>query len=62
MGRERGRFRDEFETEAVALLASSGRRLVEIANELGISPAMLRNRRNAAREGMRARGCLRNRP
>ena len=46
MGRERGHFRDEFKTEAIALLAGSGRRLVEIAGELGISPSMLRNWRN----------------
>ena len=46
MGRERGHFRDEFKTEAIALLAGSGRWLVEIAGELGISPSMLRNWRN----------------
>ena len=46
MGRERGHFRDEFKQEAIALLAGSGRRLVEIAGELGISPSMLRNWRN----------------
>ena len=46
MGRERGQFTDEFKTEAIALLAGSGRRLVEIADELGISPSMLRNWRN----------------
>lgn len=37
---------DEFKKEAVALLASSGRPLVQIAGELGISPSMLRNWRN----------------
>ena len=46
MGRERGHFRDEFKQEAIALLAGSGRRLVQIAGELGISPSMLRNWRN----------------
>ena len=46
MGQERGHFRDEFKTEAIALLAGSGRRLVEITGELGISPSMLRNWRN----------------
>src|SRR3954469_5287211 len=46
MSQERRQFRDEFKTEAVALLAGSGRRLVEIAGELGISPSMLRNWRN----------------
>jgi transposase len=46
MGQERRRFTDEFKTEAVALLSRSGRRLVQIATELGISPSMLRNWRN----------------
>ncbi len=46
MGQERRHFTDEFKTEAVALLASSGRPLVQIASELGISPSMLRNWRN----------------
>src|SRR3954453_10965738 len=43
MGQERRHFRDEFKTEAVALLASSGRPLIQIASELGLSPSMLRN-------------------
>ena len=46
MSQERRRFTDDFKTEAVALLASSGRPLVQIAGELGISPSMLRNWRN----------------
>ena len=46
MGQERRHFTDEFKTEAVALLASSGRPLIQIASELGISPSMLRNWRN----------------
>jgi transposase len=46
MGQERRHFTDEFKTEAIALLASSGRPLVQIAGELGISPSMLRNWRN----------------
>jgi transposase len=46
MGQERRHFTDEFKTEAVALLGSSGRPLVQIASELGISPSMLRNWRN----------------
>lgn len=49
MGQERRQFTDEFKTEAVALLASSGRPLVQIAAELGISPSMLRNWRNRGR-------------
>src|SRR4051794_9739569 len=46
MGQERRHFTDEFKREAVALLASSGRPLVQIAGELGISPSMLRNWRH----------------
>ena len=46
MGQERRHFTDEFKTEAVALLASSGRPLIQIASELGLSPSMLRNWRN----------------
>jgi transposase-like protein len=36
----------EFKREAVALLASSGRPLMQIATELGIAPSILRNWRN----------------
>jgi transposase len=46
MGQERRHFTDEFKTEAIALLASSGRPLVQIAGELGLSPSMLGNWRN----------------
>ena len=46
MGQERRHVTDEFKTEAVALLASSGRPLAQIAGELGLSPSMLRNWRN----------------
>ena len=46
MDQERRHFTDEFKTEAVALLASSGRPLIQIASELGISPSMLRNWRH----------------
>jgi transposase len=53
MGRERRHFTDEFKMEAVSLLASSGRRLIQIASELGVSPSMLRNWRNR-REGRNA--------
>ena len=51
MGQERRHFTDEFKQEAVALLASSGRPLIQIANELGISPSMLRNWRNRQGRG-----------
>jgi transposase len=43
MGQKRRQFTDEFKREAVALLASSGRPLIQIAAELGIAPSMLRN-------------------
>jgi transposase len=54
MGQERRRFTDEFKMEAVALLASSGRPLVQLAGELGLWPSMLRNWRNRQRGGNRA--------
>ncbi len=41
-------FTDEFKREAVALLASSSRPLMQIAEELGIQPSMLRRWRTAA--------------
>jgi transposase len=50
MDQSRRQFTDEFKREAVALLASSGRPLLQIASELGIPPSMLRNWRNR-REG-----------
>jgi transposase len=46
MGQGRRQFTDEFKREAVGLLASSGRPVLQIANELGISPSMLRNWRH----------------
>ena len=61
MGQERRHFRDEFKTEAIALLAGSGLRLVEIAGELGISPSMLRNWRNRQGGQQAGRRCPRNR-
>ena len=53
MGQGRRQFTDEFKREAIALLASSGRPLLQIATELGISPSMLRNWRNRS-EGRNA--------
>src|ERR1700750_1946674 len=58
MVQSRGQYTDEFKREAVALLASSGRPLLQIANELGISPSMLRNWRNRG-EGRNAGSALR---
>ena len=58
MGQGRRQFTDEFKQEAVALLASSGRPLLQIASELGISPSMLRNWRNRS-EGRNAGSALR---
>src|SRR3954467_13784932 len=58
MSQERRHFTDEFKREAVALLASSGRPVIQIASELGISPSMLRNWRNRS-DGQKARATLR---
>ena len=51
MAKTRREFSPEFKREAVALLESSGRPLVQVAAELGISPSMLRNWRSLARGG-----------
>ncbi len=48
MTKPRRRFTDEFKREAVALSDASGRPLMQVANDLGIAPSMLRNWRNAA--------------
>jgi transposase len=58
MGQGRRQFTDEFKREAIGLLASSGRPLLQIASELGISPSMLRNWRNRS-EGRNAGSALR---
>jgi transposase len=58
MDQGRRQFTDEFKREAVALLTSSGRPLLQIASELGISPSMLRNWRNRS-EGQNAGSALR---
>jgi transposase len=50
MGQGRRQFTDEFKREAVALLTSSGRALIQIAAELGIAPSMLRNWRSGGRQ------------
>ena len=43
MPKTRREFSSEFKREAVALLESSGRPLMQVATEVGISPSMLRN-------------------
>ncbi len=48
MTKARQTFTDEFKQEAVALLESSGRPLMQAAAELGIQPSMLRGWRGAA--------------
>jgi len=48
MGASRRRYTDEFKREAVRLLASSGRPLGQIAEELGIPAARLRAWRNSS--------------
>ena len=51
MGTARRQFTDEFKREAVGLLASSGRPLSQIAQELGIAASRLRAWRNAGDRG-----------
>jgi transposase len=51
MGTARHQFTDEFKREAVGLLASSGRPLTQIAQELGIAPSRLRAWRNKSGGG-----------
>jgi transposase-like protein len=53
MGTLRRQYTDEFKREAVGLLASSGRPLSQIAQELGIAPSRLRAWRNRD-EGVQA--------
>jgi transposase-like protein len=48
MTKARRSFTDEFKREAVALLQTSGRPLIQIASELGIQRSMLRNWRDVA--------------
>ena len=55
MTKTRRTFTDEFKREAVALLESSGRPLMQVAAELGIQPSMLRSWRAAARRTPLAR-------
>ena len=52
MTKMRREFTPEFKREAVAPLESSGRPLMQIATELGISPSMLRNWRTVVHGGI----------
>jgi transposase len=54
MAKTRREFSPEFKREAVALLESSGRPLMQVATEVGISPSMLRNWRALVRGGTRS--------
>ena len=51
MPKTRREFSPGFKREAVALLESGGRPLMQVATELGISPSMLRNWRAAVLVG-----------
>jgi transposase len=51
MSKTRREFSPEFKRETVALLESSGRPLMQVATEVGISPSMLRNWRLVVRSG-----------
>ena len=51
MPKTRREFSPEFKRETVALLESSGRPLMQVATEVGISPSMLRNWRAVVRGG-----------
>ena len=51
MAKTRREFSPEFKREAVALLESSGRPLMQVASEVGISPSMLRTWRAVVRGG-----------
>jgi transposase len=46
MTKTRREFAPEFKREAVAMLESSGRPIMQVAAELGIAPSMLRNWRS----------------
>ena len=51
MPKTRREFSPEFKHAAVALLEGSGRPLMQVATEVGLSPSMLRNWRAAVRGG-----------
>jgi transposase len=49
MAKSRREFSPELKREAVALLESNGRPLMQVATEVGISPSMLRTWRGVVR-------------
>ncbi len=51
MPKTRREFSPEFKRETVALLETSGRPVMQVATEVGISPSMLRNWRAVIRSG-----------
>ena len=51
MAKTRRAFSPEFKRETVALLEGSGRSVMQVAAEVGISPSMLRNWRALVRRG-----------
>jgi len=51
MPKTRREFSPEFKRETVALLENSGRPLMQVATQVGISPSMLRNWRAVVRDG-----------
>jgi transposase len=54
MTKTRRAFTDEFKREAVSLLASSGRPLMQVASELGVQPSLLRSWRGALSGAVKA--------
>ena len=52
MAKTRREFSPEFKREAVALLETSGRPLMQVALEVGILPSMLRTWRAVVRDGV----------
>lgn len=62
MPKTRSEFSPEFKREAVALLEGSGRPLMQVATEVGISPSMLRNWRTVVRGGIVRLAAQRQRP
>ncbi len=58
MGEQRRKFSDEFKREAVRLAYESGRRLVDVAEELELRPDMIRRWRQKFAGGQGAVGTI----